>query len=182
MNFKNLIDNKINRKQALKLFYISFIICIFIFGIIAYIFQIEDFMFALRFFELEIIIGSILLLSPLIITILYKLIKRFRNPLKRFLSFICANIFIISINVSVIYIGNKLITELTNTIATSIEKANNIMPVATHDGFAIYNRDEDKFFEYKISSESSKYYERKTYTPSFKIEDINEKYYKNIDN
>lgn len=100
--------------------------------------------------------------------------------IKKVLSFVCANIFIISINVSIIYIGNKLITEINNTISASIEKANNIVPVATHDGFAIYNRDEDMFFEYKIDSGLSKYYERKTYTPSLKIEDINKDFYEDL--
>ena len=97
--------------------------------------------------------------------------------IKKVLSFVCANIFIISINVSIIYIGNKLITEINNTIATSIEKVNNIVPVATHDGFAVYNRDEDVFFKYKYSSDYSKYpYELSTYIPSDEVKKLNENF------
>lgn len=63
-------------------------------------------------------------------------------------------------------------------ITFTIEKSNNIVPVATHNGFAIYNRAEDKFFEYKKDKYDSEKYDVNVYVPSYKLEKIHREYYK----
>lgn len=88
--------------------------------------------------------------------------------------FLISNIFYICICLSILYIGNRMIDK----IAITIEKNSNIVPVATHNGFAIYNRAEDKFFEYKKDKYDSEKYDVNVYTPSYKLEKIHREYYK----
>ncbi len=118
---------------------------------------------------------SLLLLLALIIfqfhtqiyIILHSVFKFISFVLCKTFKFILSNIFVICVCLSILYIGNNLVLTL--------EKVNNIVPVATHDGYAIYDRSEDKFFEYK-SSQKGRF---NIYYPSYEVERIHKKYYKN---
>lgn len=119
---------------------------------------------------------SLLLLLTLIIfqfhtqihIVLRSVFKFISFVLYRTFRFILSNIFVICVCLSILYVGNNLILTL--------EKVNNIVPVAIHDGYAIYDRSEDKFFEYK-STQKGRF---EIYYPSYEVEEIHKKYYKTL--